>query len=283
MAYTREPPRHARIGDICIDVSVMESHAASAEVSEHPVEEGSVIADHIRPEPRTIEIEGLVTNHPIEPPQSHTGSAVQSFDKLAIVAAPLVRPRIGPTSQSIEGERGLGGYEAIGATGQPLAVLGALKLDVRTKRRFAAEVYNVNPAATTTYALQALHFSQPFNRVHEVHAALLRIVDESQLVRVVTALATYNNVALVSLHIERSGELGRDQLRFTATGRVLRLVTTETVTLPPKANATKARGKQAAPVVPTSTLPVTPPENNDSLGYSEGGLVGLMSGGDEAP
>jgi len=48
-----------------LDASVQEVHGRSAQVTRHPIEAGSQIADHINPDPQTIEITGIVSNDPI--------------------------------------------------------------------------------------------------------------------------------------------------------------------------------------------------------------------------
>ena len=58
-------PQRARIGVLTLDASVEETHTSASEVTEHPVEEGTNISDHIRPLPDTLEINGIVTNHPL--------------------------------------------------------------------------------------------------------------------------------------------------------------------------------------------------------------------------
>ena len=175
--------RHVEIGDIWIDVSVREGHALTAEVTEHPVESGAAVADHIRRMPDTIDIDGIVTNHPIEVPQSHIGTSRQN-----------------PSPIEIEGEPTLGTLGLVPGAHQAAALLGALKLDVRTKRVFSASV---------------LHFTEPFDRVTAVHAALVSIFERRALVTVVTGLMTYENVALTALHIERTAEAGQGRLNFT--------------------------------------------------------------------
>jgi hypothetical protein len=47
------------------DCSLSEVHTDEAEVTEHPVETGANITDHIRKLPATVEINGLVTDTPI--------------------------------------------------------------------------------------------------------------------------------------------------------------------------------------------------------------------------
>lgn len=59
------PRQKAQIGIIQFDASVSETHTSASEVTDHPVEEGSTITDHIRKLPKTIEINGIVTNTPL--------------------------------------------------------------------------------------------------------------------------------------------------------------------------------------------------------------------------
>jgi hypothetical protein len=47
------------------DATINENHISTAEITEHPVEEGADTADHIRSLPDEIEINGMVTNDPI--------------------------------------------------------------------------------------------------------------------------------------------------------------------------------------------------------------------------
>lgn len=58
-------PTRAQIGVVVLDASIEETHTLASEVTEHPVEEGASISDHIRRLPKSIEISGLITNHPL--------------------------------------------------------------------------------------------------------------------------------------------------------------------------------------------------------------------------
>jgi len=50
---------------IVFDAVKSEDHSLSATVTEHPIEDGSVISDHVIHQPDTLSIEGLVANSPI--------------------------------------------------------------------------------------------------------------------------------------------------------------------------------------------------------------------------
>lgn len=241
-------PKHVTIGDIWIDVSLSETHSVSAEVTDHPVEEGANIADHIRPQPRTFSMQGFVTNTPIEVPKSHIGGARADSASIPIQAARSVPQRVPPQTVTIQGEPSLGVIGIIPGMDQATAILGAMRLEVRSKRQFAAEHHRVDNLVTQTYSATALHFTQSFDRVGEVHAALVNIVESSKLVTIVTGLTQYDSVALTEVSFERSKEVGRDSLKFSATARVLRIVNSEVVKLPdpvqPRAKPAKAQGQQ---------------------------------------
>lgn len=56
------------IGSVELDASVSETHQGDVDVTEHPVERGANIADHARPKPESITIEGLISNTPLPAP-----------------------------------------------------------------------------------------------------------------------------------------------------------------------------------------------------------------------
>src|SRR5262245_60445383 len=131
-------PANLTIGTIWIDVSISESHSLSASVTDHPVEQGVNIVDNIRPEPRTVEIEGLVTNHPTEQPRSHAGGAAATDDAGYIDVTTVPGRRLPPMTEEIQGEPQelgiIGGGQATALAG---AITGVLGIEVeRPRRRF---------------------------------------------------------------------------------------------------------------------------------------------------
>lgn len=91
------------IGDPALDCTVTETHTATSTVTEHPVESGANITDHIRPDPVQLSITGIVSDTPIgsrqvqrsievggasvqvtqqEPPSSATGFGRAAWAKL---------------------------------------------------------------------------------------------------------------------------------------------------------------------------------------------------------
>ncbi len=53
------------VGAVELDASLNETHSSSVDVTQHPVEDGADITDHVRIKPETISITGVVTNTPL--------------------------------------------------------------------------------------------------------------------------------------------------------------------------------------------------------------------------
>lgn len=53
------------VTQIPLDVRQAETHSFSATVTEHPVEEGSLVTDHVHLQPDAISLEGFVSNTPV--------------------------------------------------------------------------------------------------------------------------------------------------------------------------------------------------------------------------
>lgn len=56
---------------IAFDATVRDSHIASATITEHPVEDGVAISDHIRPDLDRVTLQVVVSNTPISSPTDH--------------------------------------------------------------------------------------------------------------------------------------------------------------------------------------------------------------------
>ncbi len=56
----------ANLGGIIADLTTKEDHTLSATVTSHPVEEGAEVSDHIRNAPRTLTLEQIVSQTPLQ-------------------------------------------------------------------------------------------------------------------------------------------------------------------------------------------------------------------------
>jgi hypothetical protein len=53
------------INGFMIDAALTETHTLESDVTAFPVESGSMVTDNVRPKPRTVEIDGIVTDTPL--------------------------------------------------------------------------------------------------------------------------------------------------------------------------------------------------------------------------
>jgi hypothetical protein len=56
-----------KLGALELDAALRETHTFEAEATRNPVEEGFAVTDHLQLQPRTYQIDGVVSNTPIVP------------------------------------------------------------------------------------------------------------------------------------------------------------------------------------------------------------------------
>lgn len=61
---------------ILFDATARDSHESTATITEHPVEEGANISDHVRKDLDRVSLEVIVSNTPIVAPKDHTDGVV---------------------------------------------------------------------------------------------------------------------------------------------------------------------------------------------------------------
>ena len=203
--------KHLQIADIWIDVSVREVHSTQAEVTHFPVEEGADISDHVRLMPEQLQIEGLVSNQPVELPGSHTQGAV-----------------LDPSGFTVEGEPTLGALGLVPMANQVNTLV----------RTFGG------PDRRNKVQLQVTgtKFSKEFDRVTQVEAALRAVVRARQPVQIVTGLRVYEAVVLIDLSIMREAA-NSGRLQFGCTGEVIRVVKSGTAAATGAPDPVAPRGK----------------------------------------
>ena len=162
MADTSKYTGPTLIGDLGIDCTVTETHTATATVTEHPVESGSNITDHIRPEPVQLAVTGIITNSPIGTRQTqrviNAGGAVVTATQLE--AAPNALGYAQTAWKKLEGYR---------QTAKPIRVVTR----DRTYESMAMLSLTVPKTAKTG---DALEFSATFKEVRIVENRTTRRV-----------------------------------------------------------------------------------------------------------
>jgi hypothetical protein len=59
------PDSKARLGELQVDAFIRESHAFSNDISEHPIESGGAIVDHIHNKAVSLSLDGIISNTPM--------------------------------------------------------------------------------------------------------------------------------------------------------------------------------------------------------------------------
>jgi hypothetical protein len=205
-----ESRKHGVIGGIWIDCTVRERHSMAAEISTHPVEQGSDIADHVRALPRSVALECVISNKPTELPKSHAAGARAISLKIDTPPVPEKLPF------------GLGDAAVrVGPFGE---------LAIKEARQ-----------ATVT------SFEPPFNRVDDIWKELDAMREEGRLLTVHTSLGIYDDMVIEDVDVPRDVSTFAS-LRFTITLRKIRTVASEVGAAVdiPRAAKTVAKGKQPA-------------------------------------
>lgn len=200
-----------RAGLIELDAVISEAHESGADVTEHPVEAGVAITDHVRRKLRTLEIQGVVTSTPLVPAPDSVAKAVKEFEgelrgNAILNAIPIVSGVVAGGVNARIRQRVESGRTALG-------------VDVR------------NPAET---------------RPVDVWAELERIKNEGQVVTVATTLGDYPSMVITSL---RTGG-GVHSIEVSISLKEIVIVSTATAQIPPELLKPKGMGKQATKPAP---------------------------------
>lgn len=145
------------------DATMSETHDNVAEVTEHPVEDGSKIADHVRIQPFSFSCEVYITNTPIV--DIGRGS-YQTFE--------LQLPRYEPPPRVA-------------------SLIDAAVDAIKDKILGPPPVLKIQP----------LVFGEPFDRVKETYDRLTGIQKAGTLMSVLTSVRTYENMILASVSLPR--------------------------------------------------------------------------------
>lgn len=209
-----------------VDAVTREQPTMSSQITDHPVETGANISDHVRAEPLKLEIEGVITNTPHYLPKDHVGvdndiildravANIQGFDNRSKVSG--VRPTLG---NIIRGPLGVGTLIPIGAA---------------QEAQIGRQVPNTQVAALTA------RFLSEFDRVRAVYDEVQNLWQAGTLVDVETALSRYEQMAIESFSPNREAGYG-DTLRFTMAFKQVRVVSSKLVAIPRFATKKVAKG-----------------------------------------
>lgn len=207
----------SRKGLIELDAVLSEGHEASADVTEHPVEAGVAISDHVRRKLRTLEIVGVISNTPIVDEKSagvkEAIAAVKAFE--SDLAGDAILSRI-PIAAGVVG-------------GKLNATIRGRADDARKSRRPIIGADIVNPNA---------------ERVSFAWTEIERITGEGILVTVATTLRDYPSMAITSARTTRTSETG-DAIEVSLSLKEVVIVSSTKAEIPAEFLKPKNLGRQA--------------------------------------
>lgn len=209
---------------ITLDASLHEQHTGTATITDHPVETGSNVTDHIRPDPDMLTIEGIVSNTPLFLPGD-------------LPAARLISQEISATSKSSDNRQKIrGAQKTLGDIAPvPLPFVSGIPIGLADQ----ADVGRQVPGGRLVAVVKT--FDVEFDRVGEVDVEFFRIRTEGRLCRVVTKLRVYEDMALQSHETPCDPQTG-DALHFTLTFKRVFFGTTKSEPVPALPRKAKAKG-----------------------------------------
>lgn len=200
--------KNGQVYHLTVDASVQETHTIANEVSEHPVEKGVNIVDHVRALPIQVSIQGVISNTPIRTPLDFGENT-----RLKDVKIKGAQPTVGST------------------IGRPFPIAGALLSHVPL------------PLPADTAVVQG--FDPPFDRVKACWNQILKLQADGQLIAITTTLHNYTSMAIESFVANRDAKSG-NALFFTLTAKQVAVGKTEAVSVPALPIAKVDTGRKVA-------------------------------------
>jgi hypothetical protein len=229
-----------------VDAVTREAHQMPNDVTDHPVETGSNISDHIRPQPNTLTLDCVISNAPHYLPADHVGGATWvATDVRVDISTPSTRAEVevadtAPRLSNIVRTVPLSG------AGNALSVGLSSLVPIGPNRK----VQVGQDATSRSITARVEGPSQQFDRVQDVLVELIALREGGTLLRIANTLNTYGNMAITLLEFARSSG-GADNLTFTLSLKQITIVSTETVAVPvlPTKRVDKGSSK-VTPVTP---------------------------------
>jgi hypothetical protein len=205
------------LGELHFDVILSESHELTTLVTEHSVEQGSAIVDHVRPNPDKVTLEVFVSNTPIYSSDGTVG------------ALTLDVPQPGPTDKD-------GNPDNRFLAGGTTALLDK-----------GLQLIGLQKGLPTQVTANVLRFQGPTDYVRNCYAKLRLLRDSATLLRLTTPRADYDNMIIETVTMHRDKSTGTSA-NFTLNFRQINIVTSRVVAAPipsvPAAAPVQPNGKK---------------------------------------
>ncbi len=196
---------------LLFDCVTTEATDHTADVTEHPVEEGSDIADHVRNKNDEISLEILVSNTPVRDVNQLYNGQVAGLE----LKVPRYERPLSPTPGSLM----TAGLDAIGSALNPPDPIVAV----------------------------VLQFPEKFNNVAFILGTLIDYKERGVLGKVITPHRTYESVVITRVGMSRNATTG-DGAPITIELKQIRIVEAKLITAPlatePRGVTMKPKGRQ---------------------------------------
>lgn len=232
-AYLTWKPKSGKQKSLYFDAVTSEVQTIKSTATEHPVERGPNVSDHIRDELDSVTLEVFVSNQPIYDLNGHGGKVVS----VEIKTQPY-EPPLEATPGSL--------FNAVG---------GAIKQGVKA----LGELIGLGGPSGTSATI--LMFDEAFDAVGEVVLLLRGIRATKQLVDVVLPSRLYPDMVLTSVEVTRTPATG-DGATIALEFKELRQVAVSIVTAP---TPTEPRAKSAVKKGAKDTKDAPAPARKGSL------------------
>jgi hypothetical protein len=176
---------------ILIDVTMSETTNLEAEITEHPVEDGPDVTDHVRPKPISIDIEGIISETPLT-----LGQDVSKLTTSTKAAATSIA-------------RGFAGGVAVQYASKLGSKFGSIS------------------GAAAGFGAAAL-FQSSASPSKAAYDILTNMLLGKKLFKLATKYKVYDNMVITSLKFPRTNDTGR-ALRFTMSCKQINLIQGQTV------------------------------------------------------
>lgn len=210
---------------VSLDAALRAQHSSPNTVTDHPVETGGNVADHIRPDPDTVSIEGVISNAPVFLPTDHNGGATETSQTVAA------------DWRGLDNRSSVRGAESTIGDIVPISPLvNGIPIGMADEAQIGRDVPGGRKTATVkTYTAE-------FNRASECYAELLKLRNDGVLCSVQTPRRLYSDMAMTALTVDEEPNTG-DALHFTVEFKHVRFGATRNEPVPaiPRKKADKGR------------------------------------------
>lgn len=216
------------------DAVTSENHNTDAAITDHPVEVGANITDHVRTEPTRVSQEIIITNTPVNE------GTVTDMVQVGLILLTKTQVQL-----ETKGRARVGSATVSRGFVQPFRGPGLPRIH-DTPRATASDTMDVS----TGTSISVLEGFSTADRVRAVYEALIELQASGQPLTLVTDLKEYEDVLIKSIGVPRTASASiRVQLEF----KKVRFVSTQSTEVTRKKPKEKRAADAAVAAVPTAS------------------------------